>query len=77
MQEQAMSLPQALAQSMCAEHADAEGRVLVCQSQTGLFDLYLHDRWVHCPSVEEAAAALFSKSIDLSAGWLPLNPRGE
>jgi hypothetical protein len=75
MRERTMSLPQALARSVCAEHADAHGRVIVCQSQTAVFDLYLHDQWVHCPSVEEAAAELFAISVDFSAGWSPLNPR--
>jgi hypothetical protein len=70
-----MSLPQALTGSMCAEHADAHGRVIVCQPLTTRFDLYVHQQWKHGLDVEEAAARLFTISVDLSAGWSPTHAR--
>jgi hypothetical protein len=77
MHERTMSLPQALAWSMCAEHADAHGRVIVCQSQKAVFNLYVHEQWTHCLSAEEAAEKLVAISVDVTAGWSPVNAQGD
>jgi hypothetical protein len=75
MRESPMSLQHALERSVCAEHSDALGRVIVCQSWEAACDLYLYDHWIHCPSPSELMAELTAIDVDVFGGWFPINPQ--
>jgi hypothetical protein len=70
-----MRLQQALTRSVCAERSVHQGRMVVCQSPGGGFDLYLADHWVHSATASEMNAELSSVGVDVLSNWSPVNPK--